>query len=501
MKRALCSLLLLPALLLSGCASQDPAEPTPTPPAAAPSPSVVELPAVGRPLTGEEVAEVNEAFLSHTERDGVTYATPVSGFFTSYYDDVTQLDFFDFLYYFPGDGTLGEADQAEFDALAALPDFPYRDEVDTLGWDLPEDLPVPIHRIPRASVDAALERYAGITSADLADTSGVLWLEEYDAWYTFSSDFGPGTFVCAGGQVDEEAGAALLWTDRREDGTRTELLLGRDGEDWHIRAYRSTADADLLALLEALEAEDIGYVSWYGPSQEPDAGTLAGLIRAAAAHPVPAPADAPYATTVWSLDCYLAPAGQDTYSGDDALHLTAGLAENVVEVFGGGSLPGGRVWLESGELYQLLRTSCDSEGVINETCYEKYRDLVDGYYDSRLEEVRDGGYVSWELTEFAGVLGTTKEDGKGAVAFRMEAAFRTDPPELAPQRLAGGMYVDSQLRAHGLDWQSVYLVTLDGEPVGIAFGEDVIDFIEEHWGEAVDPAELRAVVESSARGG
>ena len=89
-------------------------------------------------------------------RDGVTYATPVSGFFTSYYDDVTQLDFFDFLYYFPGDGTLGEADQAEFDALAALPDFPYRDEVDTLGWDSPEDLPVPTHRIPRASVDEAL---------------------------------------------------------------------------------------------------------------------------------------------------------------------------------------------------------------------------------------------------------------------------------------------------------------------------------------------------------
>ena len=494
MKRALCSLLLLPALLLSGCASQDPPPASSTPPAG-------ETPAAGRPLTGEEIARVNEAFLSHTERDGVTYATPVSGFFTSYYDDVTQLDFFDFLYYFPGDGTLGEADQAEFDALAALPDFPYRDEVDTLGWASPEDLPVPVHRIPRSSVDEALERYAGITSADLADTSGVPYSEEYDAWYTFSSDFGPGTFQCAGGQVDEAAGAALLWTDTRGDGTRTELTLERDGETWHIRAHRNTADGLLLELLAGLEGADIGSVSWYGSNQEPDAGTLAGLIRAAAAHPVSAPADTPYATTVWSLDCYLAPAGQDTYSGDDALHLTAGLAENVVEVFSGGSLPGGRVWLESGELYQLLRTSCDSEGIINETYYEKYRDLVDGYYNSRLEEVRDGGYVSWELTEFAGVLGTTKEDGKGAVAFRMEAAFRTDPPELAPQRLAGGACVDSQLRVHGLDWQSVYLVTLDDEPVGIAFGEDVIDFIEVHWGEEVDPAELRAVVEASARGG
>ena len=232
-------LLLLPALLLAGCARRDQPQAETTPPGSEEIPAPVELPKEGRPLTEEEVAEVNAAFLSHMERDGVTYATPVSGFFTSFYNDVTQLDFFDFLYYFPGDGTLGEADQAEFDALAALPDFPYRDEVDTLGWASPEDLPVPIHRIPRASVDAALERYAGITSADLADTSGVLWLEEYDAWYTFSSDFGPGTFVCTGGLVDEEAGAALLWTDRRGDGTRSELLLGRDGEDWHIRAFRA----------------------------------------------------------------------------------------------------------------------------------------------------------------------------------------------------------------------------------------------------------------------
>ena len=219
MKRALCSLLLLPALLLSGCTVQAPSDTTPTPPAATPSPSVVELPVDGRPLTGEEIARVNEAFLSHTERDGVTYATPVSGFFTSYYNDVRELSFPDFLCYFPGDGVLEDTDQEEFAALAALPDFPWNNESITVDRNLPSDLPVPVHRITRASVDAALERYAGITSADLADTSGVLYLEEYNAWYTFTSDFGPGTFECAGGQVDEEAGAALLWTDTRGDGS------------------------------------------------------------------------------------------------------------------------------------------------------------------------------------------------------------------------------------------------------------------------------------------
>ena len=51
-----------------------------------------------------------------------------------------------------------------------------------------------------AAYHDALERYAGITAAELADTSGVPYLEEYDAWYTFTSDFGPGKFLCAGGR-------------------------------------------------------------------------------------------------------------------------------------------------------------------------------------------------------------------------------------------------------------------------------------------------------------
>lgn len=482
---------LLPALLLplAGCAQQQPPPSSPTPAAET------------RPLTQGEIEQVNEAFSAMVEQDGVAYATPVSGFFTSYYDDVKNLDFMEFLRYFPGDGLVEEDDQAEFAALAALPDFPFAEEAANLGWTSPSDLPVPIHRILRSSVDETLERYAGITSADLTNTDDTLYLPEYDAWYTFTSDFGPGFFICAGGEVNEATDSVLLWANPWEDGSRTELTLEQDGEAWHIRSFRISypdPEGSLTALLTGLQKDEVGEYAWGGQEEQylyPD--DLAELLRTAAASPVER--DSPGENILWTLDVPIIPAGN--YSGRGTLHLSAGLEENVVEVSGRDGLPAGTLYLENQELYQLVRTSSDYGGFINETYYEKYRDIVDGYFDSRLEEVKDAGYVSWELSEFLGVLGTTKQEGKGVVAFRMKAAFSTDPPELASDRIAGGAYVDSQLRVHGLDWQNVYPVTLDGEPMGIAFGDDIIDFIDDHWGQDVDPAELRAVVEASTREG
>ena len=267
-------------------------------------PPLQDAPSEGpRALSQEEIDQVNEAFASWTEENGVTIATPVSGFFTSYYDDVTRLDFAAFLQYFPDDGTLSAGDEAEAAALAALPGYP---------WGISPGS-VPIHRITRASVDAALERYAGITSANLADTSGVPYLEDYDAWHTFTSDFGPGTFQCAGGQV--EGDTALLWTADREDGCRTELTLQKDGENWHIRAHRNTADQALLERLANLTAEDIGYVSWYGSNEPPTAEELAELLRQAAEHPVDHDSltlNGSATDVVWTLDCYLAPKDQET---------------------------------------------------------------------------------------------------------------------------------------------------------------------------------------------
>ena len=193
-------------------------------------------------------------------------------------------------------------------------------------------------------------------------------------------------------------------------------------------------------------------MSWYGSNEPPTAEELAELLRQAAEHPVDHDSltlNGSATDVVWTLDCYLAPKDQETYSGDDALYLQAGLEENVVEVFGGANLPGGRLHLESEALYQLLRTSA----------------LTDAYYDARLAQVSaDGGFVGWELTGFREA---DDEAALDARAYAISAAFYTDPPEGALRLLAGGMYADSSLRAHGLDWQRVYLVTIGGEPAGV----------------------------------
>ncbi len=148
----------------------------------------------GTPLTAEEIAQVNAAFAPFVYDDaGAPVAiNPASCFFTSYYETVDELNFEEFLRYFP-DHEFGVSDQ-EFEALKAA-------GAEECDYDSKQEMPTPILRYPRATVDALLQKYAGITTADL-DTSQVDYLEDYDAFYNYTSDLGPGSFHCLAGALD-----------------------------------------------------------------------------------------------------------------------------------------------------------------------------------------------------------------------------------------------------------------------------------------------------------
>lgn len=147
-------------------------------------------------LTEAEIAEANAYFASivRDEDETITQVRPVSCFFTSHYDDVSALNFEEFMRYFPGDGDKTPVSDAEFEALKTVECWPFQEVEEQ------DDMPVPIHKYSRSAVDAALMEYAGITTADL-DTSAVAYLEEYDAYYNYTSDFGPGMFQCIQGEV------------------------------------------------------------------------------------------------------------------------------------------------------------------------------------------------------------------------------------------------------------------------------------------------------------
>lgn len=183
-------------------------------------------------LTQEQVDRANEAFRDEVKLpDGGWGSSEISCFFTSSYDDPTQIDLEEFLRYCPLSEEVNELTEQE----------EYRKVLEASFWaeeaSNPDFLmPVPTWRYPREKVSALLQKYAGVT-VDQLDWGNMLYLKEYDAFYNFTSDFGPGFFPCAGGQIMEDT--VLLWSDPNENGDRCELTLRKDGENWLIQSHHT----------------------------------------------------------------------------------------------------------------------------------------------------------------------------------------------------------------------------------------------------------------------
>ena len=178
------------------------------------APGADAYPAQAHPLTEEEIAQVNTAFepiVNHA-------VNPLGLFLMSWYQSPEWLDLTEFLRYFPQSTEVENPD--EFEALKAHE-----------NWSWPKDaeldmMPVPIHRIAAGDVEQLLQQYMGVGIDDITYHPGseLIYLEEYDCFYNFTSDAGFGAFQCTEGCTMEDGtlvmtdGAAALTMKQAGDG-------------------------------------------------------------------------------------------------------------------------------------------------------------------------------------------------------------------------------------------------------------------------------------------
>ena len=183
MKKLISLILILSFVMLAGCASA--AEPAKE----------------AKSLSAEELSHYSKEF--EMVKDGKTNV--LCCFLMSDYENIEDMDLSAFLYNFPDSESVD--DEEEFNALKELECWQFGDV--TL-----DQMPVPIHKFSRAAVDEILGKYGNTSSDKLTNgRDNLLYLEEYDAFYNFTSDFALNGFECVSGESDGD-----VITLRSEDG-------------------------------------------------------------------------------------------------------------------------------------------------------------------------------------------------------------------------------------------------------------------------------------------
>ena len=217
MKKAIISLsaILLLAFALAGCSQMKERNTEPI-----------------KELSLEQIKEVNAAFeqlLPANESDDVGVEAPegdyilnpICHFFSSYYENVTELDMGQFVYYIPRETYLTENDKEEIEAL--------KQSGALLPFEKIENSPVPFGRISYATVNKYLKTYANISLEDMTNMGDAIYSEKYESFYSYASDFGPGFFNCTGGTIDGDI--VTLYSDNAT------LTLKQDGDNYYIVSH------------------------------------------------------------------------------------------------------------------------------------------------------------------------------------------------------------------------------------------------------------------------
>ncbi len=154
---------------------------------------------------------------------------------------------------------------------------------------------------------------------------------------------------------------------------------------------------------------------------------------------------------------------------DMHFRIRCGLMENIVEISFGQAGAYDTVKLEDEDLYQLVRCSKDSKIVVKKSPYKKYKKYLIPQMEKALESTTAdlGTFSGYKVTRFVKVWDYKDNDGSTVKLYDFKFALLPEEPEKLV--MAGGMYLDSKARLHGINAGQFAVREKKGEIVSYAF--------------------------------
>lgn len=243
-------------------------------------------------------------------------------------------------------------------------------------------------------------------------------------------------------------------------------ILRLMAESFTVYGYSGTPGIDPLTRLTTLRPEDIKHTAGFC---DVDVSELASLLSAAAANRIE------YTGSVrafWTLEVYLSGGPHNFNTGtDEWFSIQTGPEENTVEIiYHSEDGEYSTLYFEDNALYWFVRGTYTTDEIIDEDAYARFGEIlafraqarVDG---SKLNEMYVKPYSGYEIIRLVRVDEFTQGGAKYEI-YEWDVAFLHDNPITT---LAGGMWVDSQLRVRDLEQETYFVTRTSGNLVDYRF--------------------------------
>ncbi len=250
----------------------------------------------------------------------------------------------------------------------------------------------------------------------------------------------------------------------------TPEMLEKYGDPYTAAAMelyqKSLQGFNAFTRLTTLRPEDIKHTAGFC---DVDVSELASLLSAAAANRIE------YTGSVrafWTLEVYLSGGPHNFNTGTaEWFSIQTGPEENIVEIlYHSEDGEYSTLYFEDNALYWFVRETYTTEEIIDEDAFARFGEIlsfraqarVDG---SKLNEMYVKPYTGYEIIRLVRVDEFTQGGAKYEIYEWAVAFFHDNPISV----LAGGMWVDSELRVRDLEQETYFVTRTSGDLVDYEF--------------------------------